>query len=81
MLLHSTDINAEQQEDELGEITLYTALTNFMTVKSEDTINKYKSMTPNATSSSMQIPRRLRLQIPQPAPSTKFCMSFSSSTF
>ena len=55
ILLHSTDINAEQQEGELGEIILYSAFTIMTTVKSEDTINKYYSMTPNAISSSMQI--------------------------
>jgi len=55
-----------------------------MTVKSEDTINKYQSMTPNSISSSMQIPH---LSSPfnvaeiQPEPSTKFCKSFSSYKF
>jgi hypothetical protein len=53
-------------------------------IKSEDTINKYQSMTPNAISSSTQIPH---LSLPfhvaetQPAPSNKFCRSFSSYTF
>jgi len=52
-----------------------------MAVKPEDTINKYQSMTPNSISSSMQIPRlssQFNVAETQPAPSTKFCRSFSS---
>jgi hypothetical protein len=84
ILLHSTDINTEQQETELGEIILYSAFAVLMTVKSEDTVNKYQSKTPNAISSSMQIPHvssPFNVAEPQPAPSNKFCSSFSSYTF
>jgi len=84
ILLHSTDINTEQQESELGEIILYSAFAILMTVKSEDTINKYQSKTPNAISSSMQIPHfssSFSVAETQPAPSHKFCRSFSFYTF
>jgi hypothetical protein len=84
ILLHSTDINTAQQEVELGEIILYSAFTILMTVKSEDTINKYQSMTPKAISSSMQIPHLsspFNVAETQLVPSNKFCSSFSSYTF
>jgi len=54
-----------------------------ITVKSEDTINKYQSMTSNSISSSMQIPHLsspFNVAETQPAPSTNFCRSFSSYT-
>ena len=53
------------------------------TVKSADTINKYQNMTPNAISSSMQIPHLsspFNVAETQTAPSNKFCRSFSSYT-
>jgi hypothetical protein len=84
ILLHSTDINTEQQESELGEIFLYSAFAILMTVKSENTINKYQSKTPNAISSSVQIPHlssSFSVAETQPAPSNKFCRGFSSYTF
>ena len=84
ILLHSTDINTAQQEGKLGEIILYSAFTILTTVKSEDTINKYQSMTSNAISSSMQIPHLsspFNVAETQPAPSNKFSRSFSSYTF
>jgi hypothetical protein len=84
ILLHSTDINADQQDGELGEMILYSAFTILMTVKSEDTINKYQSLKPNAISSSMQIPHLaspFKVSETQPATSNKFCRSSSSYTF
>jgi hypothetical protein len=50
----------------------------------DDTINKYQSMTPNAISSCTQIPHHslpFNVAETQPAPSNKFCRSFSSYTF